>query len=48
MTEANVGPPQPKKHTPSKGIYQKYKTENTNMEPLQANSLEKQIRHILP
>ncbi len=41
MTKASVGPLQPKKHIPPKQIYQKYKTYNTNMNPLETNSLNK-------
>jgi hypothetical protein len=33
MIETSVGPFQLEKHTPSKWVYQKYETYNTNMEP---------------
>jgi hypothetical protein len=43
MIERGVGPPQPKKHIPSKWVYEKYKTWIKNMEPPKPNFLEKKM-----
>jgi hypothetical protein len=48
MIKGGVGPPEVEKHILPKWVYQKYKTWNTYTEPLQPNSLEKQIGHNHP
>jgi hypothetical protein len=47
-TERGVGPFQPKKHTPLKYVYQKYKTWSINTKPSKPDSLEKQMGHNPP